>query len=293
MATTIRMQPTVSVPPAAPRDRDALAVTGGVPAGLDGLFLQVAARSRQAAGPGSAGVAQGPLGSHGIRLGGGRARWHRQGAEQAEQAGQQEAGWRAARVWPGGRGIDEVGAAAVARPVAAPGIPLWHTVATYPGLGHAEHRWLSPDGEVWHAGPFPGDGAPLLPAVAATRRYVVVFALPVTYRRAAALVGARFPYAWQDGRPARVGLLGRGAPPRWFPVRPGYVFHAVNAYEDGERVVVDVIRHERAFDPTACPVPPPTLWRWTLDLDAGTATEQPLSEVPMELPAVDPRVSGR
>src|SRR5262249_51981627 len=120
-----------------------------------------------------------------------------------------------------------------------------------------------------------------------------VFDLPVTYRRAAALVGARFPYAWQDGRPARVGLLGRGAPPRWFPVRPGYVFHAVNAYEDGERVVVDGIRPERAFDPTARPVPPPTLWRWTLDLDAGTATEQPLSEVPMELPAVDPRVSGR
>src|SRR5262249_39066012 len=194
-------------------------------------------------------------GSHGIRLGGGRARWHRQGA------GQQEAGWRAARVWPGGRGPDEVGAAAVARPVAAPGIPLWHSVATYPGLGHAEHLWLSPDGEVWPAEPFAVDGASLMHAVSAPRRYVVVFDLPVTYRRAAALVGAHFPYAWQDGRPARVGLLGRGAPPRWFPVRPCYVFNAVNAYEDGGRVVVDVIRHERAFDPTACPVPPPTLWR--------------------------------
>jgi 8'-apo-carotenoid 13,14-cleaving dioxygenase len=289
MATTIRSsQHRVPTPhPARLAGDHALPVSGSIPAELDGCLLQAAPHPARTVEPAWHSAAQGPLRSQGVRLAGGTAGWHRQDAQE------QEAVWRAARVWAGGEGPDEVGATAVARPVQDPGSSLWHTVATYPGLGHAEHLRLSPDGEVWHAEPFALSGAPLMHAVATTGRFLVVFDLPVTYRRAAALVGARFPYAWQDGRPARIGLLGRGGgQPRWFEVRPGYVFNAVNAYEDGEQVVVDVVRHERAFDPTACPVPPPTLWRWVLDLTDGSVREIRLGEVPVELPAIDPRVRG-
>jgi carotenoid cleavage dioxygenase len=71
------------------------------------------------------------------------------------------------------------------------------------------------------------------------------------------------------------------------------VFNAVNAYDDHDQVIVDVIRHERAFDPAAHPVTPPTLWRWTLDLRTGAVTERQLSARPQEFPEVDPRVRGR
>src|SRR5262249_40203638 len=74
---------------------------------------------------------------------------------------------RATRVCPGGPGPDEAGPAAVARPVPDPHTGEWHTVATYPGLDHAEHLLLGPDGQVPHAEAFALAGAPLLPPVAA------------------------------------------------------------------------------------------------------------------------------
>jgi carotenoid cleavage dioxygenase len=271
------------------RSRKALAVTGSVPAALEGCLLQAAAHPGSPVESGSTRTAQTPLLNYGIRLSGGQARRYRPDA--APQGAPKV--WRAARVWAGGRGPDDVGSAAVACPAADPVSPLWHTVATYPGLGFAEHLRLSADGEVLQAEPFALDGAPLMHAVAATGRYAVVFDLPVTHRRAAALVGARFPYAWQEGRPARLGLLGDGSQPRWFTIRPCYVFNAVNAYDDGDRVVVDAIRHERAFDSAAGPTAPPQLWRWTLDLRDGSVTEGPLAAGPHDWPAVDPRVRGR
>jgi carotenoid cleavage dioxygenase-like enzyme len=283
---TTRTRSAQAPAPASPvvpvRRHKALAVTGSVPAALDGSLLQAAAH------PGCTSADQAPLLNYGVRLSGGTARWYRQDTAPQEQP----ADSRPARVWTGGRGPDEVGSTAVARPAGDPVVPLWHTVATYPGLGYAEHLRLGPDGEVRQAEPFALDGAPLMHAVAATGRYAVVFDLPVTHRRAAALVGARFPYAWQEGRPARLGLLGRGSEPRWFPIRPCYVFNAVNAYDDGDRVVVDAIRHERAFDAAARPAPP-ELWRWTLDLRDGSVTERRLAAASYDRPEVDPRVRGR
>jgi carotenoid cleavage dioxygenase-like enzyme len=286
-----------------------LAVSGVIPAALDGSLLQAAVQPGWSAGAGCAAVAAQPLLDYGIRLSGGRAHWYRtqwhrtqwhrtqgprtQGHRQGAALRPATTVPRVTRVCPGSPGPDGVGASAVARPVPDPHTGEWHTVATYPGLGHAEHLRLGADGQVRHAEAFALDGAPLIHAVAATERYVVVFDLPVTHRRAAALLGARFPYAWQAGRPARLGLLAHGSDQaRWFDIRPCYVFNAVNAYYDGDRVVVDAVRHERAFDHGAGRLAGPRLWRWTLDLRTGTADERRLATVPMEWPEVDPAVRG-
>ena len=81
---------------------------------------------------------------------------------------------------------------------------------------------------------------------------------------------AAFPYTWKDDRPARVGLIplgGSGADVRWFEVAPCYVFHPLNAHDDGDQVVLDVVRYDRMFD--AKRLGPddtaPLLWRWTID----------------------------
>jgi carotenoid cleavage dioxygenase len=145
-----------------------------------------------------------------------------------------------------------------------------------------------------HSEPARPDGEPPAQAVAATARFHVLLDLPVVHHPAAALIGERVPYRWQEGRPARIGLVERWADePRWFDIQPCYVFDAVNAYDDHDQVVIDVIRHERAFDPAGSPATPPTLWRWTLDLRTGAVTERQLSVLPQELPEVDPRVRGR
>ncbi|MGQ0466044.1 MAG: carotenoid oxygenase family protein [Sporichthyaceae bacterium] len=107
-----------------------------------------------------------------------------------------------------------------------------------------------------------------------------------------------FPYAWDPNYPARVGLLpreGGSADVRWFDVEPCYVFHPLNAYSDGERTVVDVVRHPRMFDKTR--VGPDeglsSLDRWTIDPVAGKVIEERLDDRGQEFPRHDERLLGR
>jgi 8'-apo-carotenoid 13,14-cleaving dioxygenase len=277
MATTTRRTKAPMTPAAVAtrvkRGHDVLAVSGTVPAELHGCLLRSVRHPSRA----------GELLESGIRLGEGAAKWYRAAASPSAT--------RAAQTRCGGEGPDEAGPVAVARPAADPATRLWHTVATYPGLDHAEHLWLDPEGAVRRTEPFALPGAPLVHAVATTARFFVVFDLPVVHSPAAELIGARFPYVWAAGRPARVGLLDRwGGSPRWFDVDPCYVFNAVNAYDDGDRVIVDVIRHERAFASSGAT---PALWRWILDLRTGVAAEHQLSALRQEFPEVDPRVRCR
>lgn len=275
---------------------DPLPVDGEFPAGLDGCLLQAAPHPATAA---TRKVVAGPHVFSGIRLGPGGARWHRDRmtARRSRPLGPVPA--LAPALWPAdprASGPDGPGTVALARPVREPGTARWHTIATYPGLSHAEHLIVGPGGATVHGETFALDDAPLMQAVALTDRYVVVLDLPVTYSRAAALVGARLPYTWRTDRPARIGLLPRGVDrpePRWLPVDPCYVSHAVNAYDDGDVVILDAECRRRAFAGTsATAADPPHLRRWVLDPTAGAAHTRLLTREP-ETATVDERVSGR
>lgn len=106
------------------------------------------------------------------------------------------------------------------------------------------------------------------------------------------------PYRWNRNYPARIGLLPRdadGDAVRWFEIEPCYVFHTLNAYEDGDQVVVDVVRHPKMFDTvhTGPNEGPTTLTRFTLDLTTGRASEQGVDQRSQEFPRHDERVTGR
>ena len=61
-----------------------------------------------------------------------------------------------------------------------------------------------------------------------------------------------FPYRWNPRLPARVGTFARegdGTDIRWYDVEPCYVFHPLNAYDDGEDLVLDLVRHRRCSPP--------------------------------------------
>ena len=158
-------------------------------------------------------------------------------------------------------------------------------------------------------------GSPMIHDFALTERHVVILDLPVTFDIATAtadaprlvrpvvrgllnrIIGrnpvpepliaqvargggntASLPYRWNPDYPARIGVLPRdaeGDAVRWFEIDPCYVFHTLNAYDDGDRVVVDVVRHPRMFDTvlTGPDEGPATLCRITLDLTTGRAHE--------------------
>ena len=94
--------------------------------------------------------------------------------------------------------------------------------------------------------------------------------------------------------PSRFGVLPRrgGGEIQWFEADPTYVLHFVNAYEDGDEIVLDGFfqgepepadngtgtKWQRAFRFLALDAMQTRLHRWRLNLVTGGLTEEPLSE---------------
>lgn len=106
------------------------------------------------------------------------------------------------------------------------------------------------------------------------------------------------PYRWDPDYPARIGILPRDADGdaiRWFDIDPCYIFHTLNAYDDGDTVVVDVVKHPRMFA-TVLDGPDEgaaVLSRFTLDLATGRAREEGVDQRWQEFPRHDERLTGR
>ncbi len=110
--------------------------------------------------------------------------------------------------------------------------------------------------------------------------------------------GADYPYRWNPDYPARLGVLprrGTAKDVRWFDVDPCYVFHPVNSYEDGDTIVLEVVRYERLFDQVRHGdfESAPVRYRWTIDLRTDKVVEEQLDDVAQEFPRVDERLVGR
>lgn len=112
---------------------------------------------------------------------------------------------------------------------------------------------------------------------------------------------AGLPYAWNPDYPARIGVMPREGDPtvRWFDVEPCYVFHPVNAYSDvspagQELLVLDVVRYAKVFDADRRGPgdAPPTLDRWTINLDTGAVSTEARDDRPQEFPRINEALLG-
>lgn len=113
-----------------------------------------------------------------------------------------------------------------------------------------------------------------------------------------------------QGVPARFALIPRHGQPeeiRWFEAAPTYVLHFLNAYEEGDEVVMDGYFQE---DPTPAPLDDPDgygqlrayvdehsfrskLHRWRFNLADGTTREERLDDRVLEFGMINQRVAGR
>ena len=137
---------------------------------------------------------------------------------------------------------------------------------------------------------------------AVTRRHVAFPVLPLGGSAARQRRGGP-PFAWDPALGSHLGLILREqgvASLRWFRMDPCYVFHVLNAWDDGGCVVIDVMQYDEPplfphVDGTMrLPAPEARLVRWTIDPDAGTDAirQQPLDDTPGEFPRIDDRRSG-
>ncbi len=175
-------------------------------------------------------------------------------------------------------------------------------------LHAANYWWMRPDvidytvvgadGRVRHQVDIPVPGNPMVHDCSITETAMVIYDLPCTFDLEAAMGGATLPYRWNPGYGARLGVLplaGTADQVQWFEIEPCYVFHPINAFDDGTRVVIDVVRHPEVFrhDVLGPNEGAPAIWRYVLDRATGSATEAQLDDRPVEFPRVDERLVGR
>jgi carotenoid cleavage dioxygenase len=174
-----------------------------------------------------------------------------------------------------------------------------YAVSYFWGWGNdVEVTVIDPEATVRTARRITLGGSVSLHDCAITERFVVLLDLPVAFSLESVQAGALFPYRWQEGYHSRVGLLprdGQSTDVVWHDVEPCYVFHVMNAYDDGEGIVLDVVRYDSMFR-TKLLGPEeaePTLHRWHLDGRAGPIKEEQLDERGQEFPRIDERRVGR
>ena len=113
-----------------------------------------------------------------------------------------------------------------------------------------------------------------------------------------------------DGLPSRFALIprhGNAGDIRWFEAEPTYILHFLNAYEDGDEVVMDAYFQD---EPQPRPLPnddgyghmmayvdehsfKPRLHRWRFNLADGTTREQRLDDRTIEFGMINQRYAGQ
>jgi carotenoid cleavage dioxygenase-like enzyme len=164
---------------------------------------------------------------------------------------------------------------------------------------------ISADGEVVNTTEIELPGPRLPHDMAITEHYAVLMDLPLVQDLEAAKLG-RHKLHFDRSMPSRFGVMpryGNGSQIRWFEASPCYIYHVVNAWEDGEEVVLDVCRVQK-------PAPRPDahtplakmlsylrldaqLHRYRFNLRTGGCREAPLDDDNTEFPTVDARGVGR
>jgi carotenoid cleavage oxygenase len=183
-----------------------------------------------------------------------------------------------------------------AHPLRDPETGDLHAVSYYFGWGNrVEYSVVDTSGRVLRSVDIEVTGSPMMHSFSLTTGHVVVFDLPVTFDAQSA---STFPYTWNPDYPARIGVMRRddeSAAVRWFEIEPCYVYHPVNAYDDGERIVIDVARHPKSFatEHRGPNEGPPTLDRWTVDLGSGKVLDERIDDRGQEFSRIDERLVGR
>jgi carotenoid cleavage dioxygenase len=138
---------------------------------------------------------------------------------------------------------------------------------------------------------------------AITDRDVIFWEMPVLFDMdlAIKMVSTKrsriMPYVWKPEYGSRIGVMPLGGPAsaiRWVEIDPCYVFHGMNAFRDGDDVVLDVSRMAKVFDRTTLG-PPPHLHRWRVNTagPALTFSDEQRTDTIADLPTIDRRRTGR
>jgi len=296
-----------------------LAVTGSIPAELEGRFVRNGPNPRSIPDVDKHHWFLGEGMVHGIRLGGGRAQWYRNRYVAPEgyevfgpnthvigHAGKTlaivEGGPLPAELddelnFVGTTNLGGLPSGFSAHPKLDPVTGELHVAAYHwpDQLDKIHYVVVDAGGVVAKSIPIPAPKMPMIHDMGLTQNYAAIFDLPVAVNIEMAMEGYSFPMAWDREYEARVGLIPRKATTSdeiiWCEVDPIWVYHPLNSYdrEDGA-VVIDVCEYDSMFDSDRNgPIrdSQPRLSRWVVDPATQKVSRETLDDATQEFPRVN------
>jgi len=166
---------------------------------------------------------------------------------------------------------------------------------------YVQYSVVSPQGELLQTRPIDIPIGVMMHDFAITENYTIFMDLPITFSVERMKTGQP-GFMFEKELPSRFGIIprhGDASQIRWFESPACYVFHTLNAYEEGEEVVLIACRMSSTNvlvsqaenrDPEG---DIPRLHRWRFNLKTGTVHEEMLDDVPGEFPRVNEQKLGR
>ena len=128
-----------------------------------------------------------------------------------------------------------------------------------------------------------------------TRNHTIFMDLPLTFNLEA-IDESGLPFRFDPEAGARLGVMKRDGDNNsisWLEIDPCYVFHPVNAHEEGENIIIHVSRLESAFANSADDYSAQGhLWKWTIDTTTGKVSEEQIDDKAVDFGRVDDRRVG-
>ena len=162
------------------------------------------------------------------------------------------------------------------------------------------HR-VSPSGELVQSTEITVNGPTMMHDFAVSRNYAVFMDLPMIFDMEKAMSGG-MPICWSDDYPARYGVMprnGQDADVQWFDIDPCYVFHTLNAHEEGDDIVLRACRIRELWRENTDigtgdtnPADLPMMWEWRLNRGTGAVSERQLDDRASEFPRVPDALTG-
>ncbi len=136
--------------------------------------------------------------------------------------------------------------------------------------------------------------------LAITPNYSIIMDMPITFDIERAMSGQE-PFAWEPSNGCRMGVIARfaeGDQIQWFDVELGYIFHILNAWEEGDELVLEACRAERAgisleekssedsWEEKGKP------YQYRFNLNTGEVSESSISKTAMEFTRINESYVG-
>ena len=177
-----------------------------------------------------------------------------------------------------------------------------YSVGPMPFSSGMSYGVTAKDGTVTRRDDFQAPYSSMVHDFLVTRSHVLFPILPLTGSLERAMRGAP-PFAWEPEKGSYVGVMKRDATVdtiRWFKTDPCYVFHPMNAWEEGSKIFADVMEYPVAplfpladgSVPTDRPYARMTRWTFDLSDPSDSFKREAIDDAAGEFPRFDERHAG-